>query len=141
MQLAPGPRPAGDEAVSVLVDALLPITQAMVTVAARSLASVDPDTTLPQFRLLMLLASRGPQRAIDISAELGVNPSTVTRMRDRLVRKGLLRRARVGRDRRVVRAALTPAGHALVAQVGRRHREELSQLVGGLAPGAYTGLV
>jgi len=57
-------------------------------VAARSLAAVDPDITLPQFRMLMLLARRGPQRAGDIAAELRVNPSTVTRMLDRLISKG-----------------------------------------------------
>jgi DNA-binding MarR family transcriptional regulator len=133
--------PADDDAVSVLVEALLPVTRAMVAVAARSLAAVDPDITLPQFRMLMLLAARGPQRAVDIAAELRVNPSTVTRMLDRLVGRGLLRRTRAGGDRRVVRATLTRDGRELVAEVGRGRREELSRIVAGLAPTAYAGLV
>ncbi len=59
-----------------LVDALLAASRAMVAIAARSLAGLDAEVTLPQFRALVVLASRGPQRVVDISAELGVNPST-----------------------------------------------------------------
>jgi DNA-binding MarR family transcriptional regulator len=133
--------PADDDAVTFLVEALLPVTRAMVAVAARSLAAVDPDITLSQFGMLMLLATRGPQRAVDIAAELRVNPSTVTRMLDRLVGKGLVRRSRAGGDRRVVRATLTQGGRNLVAEVGRRRRDELTRIVAGLAPAAYAGLV
>ena len=77
-----------------LVDALLSASRAMVALAARSLADLDAEVTLPQFRALVVLASRGPQRVVDISAELGVNASTGTRMCDRLVRKTLIRRYR-----------------------------------------------
>src|SRR3954452_10273924 len=95
-------RAARDE----LVDALLSASRAMVALAARSLAGLDADVTLPQFRALVVLAARGPQRAVDIATELGVNPSTGTRMCDRLVRKGLVRRTRTAGDRRVVRLGL-----------------------------------
>jgi hypothetical protein len=44
---------------------------------------------------------------IDIADELQINPSTATRMLDRPVRKQLVRRTRVGADRRVVRLRLT----------------------------------
>src|SRR5690348_16146236 len=89
-------RPGRDD----LVDALLSASRALVAIAARSLADLDADVTLPQYRALVVLASRGPQRVVDISAELNVNPSTATRMCDRLVQKKLVRRYRSTSDRR-----------------------------------------
>jgi DNA-binding MarR family transcriptional regulator len=111
------------------VAALMAASRAFVGITARSLAALDADVTLPQFRALVVLAMRGPQRPADISAELKVAPSTGTRMCDRLVRKGLVRRARTPSDRRVVRLRLTPAGEDLVDEVIRRRREELAAIV------------
>ncbi|HKE66333.1 MAG TPA: MarR family transcriptional regulator [Micromonosporaceae bacterium] len=112
-----------------LIEALMTASRAMVAIAGRSLADVDPDVTLPQSRALVVLASRGPQRIIDIAADLGVAPSTATRMCDRLVRKGLARRSRTGTDRREVRLSLTPVGRDLVRNVTRRRRDELGGIV------------
>jgi DNA-binding MarR family transcriptional regulator len=112
-----------------LVDALLSASRAMVAIAGRSLAGLDADVTLPQYRALVVLASRGPQRPVDISTELGVNPSTGTRMCDRLARKQLIRRYRSTANRREVRLSLTPAGRQLVEEVTLRRREELSRFV------------
>jgi DNA-binding MarR family transcriptional regulator len=112
-----------------LIDALLSASRVMVALAARSLADIDAEVTLPQYRALVVLASRGPQRIVDISAELGVNPSTGTRMCDRLVRKGLIGRGRSATDRREVRLTLTTAGEQLVQEVTRRRRAELARIV------------
>ncbi len=117
-----------------LMDALLAASRAMVALAARSLAGLDADVTLPQYRALVVLASRGPQRVVDISNELGVNPSTGTRMVERLVRKGLLRRYRTASDRREVRLTLTTAGRELVKQVTMRRRDELAGIVEAMPP-------
>ncbi len=115
-----------------LVDALLSASRVMVGLAARSVADFDADVTLPQYRALVVLASRGPQRVVDISTELGVNPSTGTRMCDRLVRKRLIRRYRSTTDRREVRLTLTPTGRNLVEEVTRRRRSELVRLVAAM---------
>jgi DNA-binding MarR family transcriptional regulator len=112
-----------------LVDALLSASRALVAIAARSLADLDAEVTLPQYRALVVLASRGPQRVVDISAELNVNPSTATRMCDRLVHKKLVRRYRSTSDRREVRLTLTSSGRELVQQVTDRRRAELARLV------------
>jgi DNA-binding MarR family transcriptional regulator len=112
-----------------LVDALLWASRAMVALVARSLADLDAEVTLPQYRALVVLASRGPQRVVDISAELGVDPSAGTRMCDRLVRKRLIARYRSTTDRREVRLTLTPAGQSLVQQVTDRRRAELTRIV------------
>jgi DNA-binding MarR family transcriptional regulator len=115
------------------VRALMLASRAFVGLTARSLAGIDGDVTLPQFRALVVLAVRGPQRSIDIAEELRVNPSTGTRMCDRLVRKGLVRRTRSSSDRRVVRLRLTKAGHDIVEQVMGRRRAELERLVAATA--------
>jgi len=114
---------------AALMDALLGASRAMVALAARSLAGLDADVTLPQYRALVVLASRGTQRVVDISTELGVNPSTGTRMVERLVRKGHLKRQRTVRDRREVTLTLTASGRALVSDVTERRRAELAGIV------------
>src|SRR5262245_31834103 len=129
----PSRNPAQDE----LLDALLSAARALVAVAARSLAELDADVTLPPFRALPVLAYRGPQRALDISTELAVNPSTGTRMCDRLVRKGLIGRTRSDDNRREVRLSLTPAGRSLVQEVTRRRRAQLRRLVKAMPESTY----
>jgi DNA-binding MarR family transcriptional regulator len=88
---------AADEAV---VDAVLLASRALIAIATQSLGQAAEDTTLAQYRALVVLASRGPQRMSDLSQALGVAPSTAGRMCDRLVRKGLARRQRDRADRR-----------------------------------------
>ncbi|MFL6077720.1 MAG: MarR family winged helix-turn-helix transcriptional regulator [Mycobacteriales bacterium] len=114
------------------MEALLTTSRALVGLAARSLSDLDADVTLPQFRTLVVLAARGPQRAIDLAGELGVRPSTATRMCDRLVRKKLVRRARPASNRREVRLTLTAAGRELVGTVIERRRAELDRIVAAL---------
>ncbi|MBB5826582.1 MarR family winged helix-turn-helix transcriptional regulator [Micromonospora carbonacea] len=115
------------------VAALLAASGALVGLATRSLAGTGPEITLSQLRTLVVLAVRGPQRAAEIAAELGVAPSAGTRMCDRLAAKGLLRRDRSTDDRRVVRLRLSAAGAALVDEVFRRRREALSRIVADTA--------
>jgi DNA-binding MarR family transcriptional regulator len=104
-------------------------SRAFVGLTARSLAAVEADVTLPQFRALVVLAVRGSLRSVDIAEELQVNPSTGTRMTDRLAAKGLVRRVRSTDDRRVVRLRLTREGHDIVEQVVGRRRTELERIV------------
>jgi DNA-binding MarR family transcriptional regulator len=121
-------RPAQADRV-VLVDALLSISRVLVGLAARSLADLDAEVTLPQYRALVVLASRGPQRAVDLAGELSVSPSTATRMCDRLVGKKLVRRARLAANRREVRLTLTASGRRLVDKVTERRRAEIDRIV------------
>lgn len=130
MSLAETPKgdPAG-QGGDELVYAVLGASRALVAVAARSLANVAGDVTLAQYRVLIELAARGPQRLADLATALGVERSTATRMCDRLVRKGLVHRRRTNQDRRGVRVSLTTAGGELVAEVSRRRRAEIATIV------------
>jgi DNA-binding MarR family transcriptional regulator len=115
----------GDE----LIDAVLGASRVLVAVAARSLAGLVEDVTLAQYRVLIELASRGPQRVADLATVLAVKRSTATRMCDRLVRKRLVHRRRANTDRRVVRVGLTATGRELVDAVSERRRGEITRIV------------
>lgn len=130
-----------DAAPDDLVDTVLAASRALVAVAARSLAAAGDEVTLPQYRALVVLAASGPQGTADLAAALAVNPSTATRMCDRLVRKGLVRRHRQAGDRRTVRIALTPAGRDLVADVTKRRRAELARLLSVLPQAQYEPVI
>lgn len=103
-----------DDAV---VDAVLLATKAMVSLAEASVRQVSDDVTLAQFRTLVLLMTAGPCRLGDLARAMGVNPSTATRMCDRLVRKDLVTRARDRIDRRETVLSLTEKGQHLVDAV------------------------
>lgn len=124
---------SADEDADALVDALIAASRALVAVAARSVAGLGTEVTLPQYRALVVLASRGPRRGgVDLAAELGVNPSTATRLIDRLVRADLVDRRPLEGDRRAVLVTLRPAGRRLVTTVNRRRRVEVSRIVAAL---------
>ncbi|MGI5242561.1 MarR family winged helix-turn-helix transcriptional regulator [Dactylosporangium sp. CA-139066] len=112
-----------------LVEALLAVSRSMVALAARNLATLGADVTLAQYRTLVMLAGGGPQRSAVLAKELGVAPSTLTRMCDRLVRKELVRRFHRYRDRRSIWLGLTPEGRDLVGMVMSARRRELEELV------------
>jgi DNA-binding MarR family transcriptional regulator len=112
-----------------VVDAVLRASRVLVAVAARSLAAVDHDVTLPQYRALVVLASRGPQRPTELAEALAVHPSTITRLCDRLVGKRLVRRRASTASRREVTIELTPKGRRLVDAVTGRRRAEIAVIV------------
>jgi DNA-binding MarR family transcriptional regulator len=115
-----------------VVGALLALSRVFVAETARSLSGLDEDVTLPQFRTLVVLVSRGPQRVADLAQELAVTSSTAVRMCNRLVRKGLVAREERPDDRRVAWITLTAAGRDLVGDATRRRRDRLAELVAGL---------
>jgi DNA-binding MarR family transcriptional regulator len=119
----------GLEPHQAVVDAVLGASRVLVAVAARSLAGAAEEVTLPQYRALVVLASRGPQRVNSLAEALDVTSSTATRMCDRLVRKGLVRRRAARTDRREVRITLTASGQELVDEVTRRRRTEISEIL------------
>ncbi len=118
-----------DDAV---VDAVLTASRTLVAVAERSLGGAAEETTLAQYRALVVLASRGPQRLMDLAGALEVTPPTAGRMCDRLVRKGLIRRHRARSDRREVQVSITAAGRRVVDQATARRRDLIADILGRL---------
>jgi DNA-binding MarR family transcriptional regulator len=123
-----------------LVDALLAASRALVAVAARSLADAG-DITLPQYRALIVLATRPGITVGDLAAALDVHPSTATRLCDRLVAKKLVRRAQSPEDRRSIRLELAAAGTRVVEQVTGRRRRDLAAIAARMPAEAATAAV
>jgi len=65
-----------------------------------------------QFALLLTLAQRPGLTQTELVEETGIDRSTVGDMIDRLVKRGLVRRRRSGRDQRANTLAILPAGAA-----------------------------
>ncbi len=120
---------------------MLSASRVLVAIAARSLADVGEEVTLTQYRSLVVLASRGPQRVAALAEALAVTPPTASRMCERLVKKGLVTRRADRRDRRQVRVALSPAGRRLVDAVTARRRAEIEQLVASIPDDSRGGVV
>ncbi len=116
------------------VDAVLTASRSLIAIATMSLGATAEDTTIAQYRALVVLASRGPQRMVDLAAALGVTPSTAGRMCDRLLRKGLIRRYRDRADRRAVQVSITPGGRQVVDQATARRRELIAGILAKLPP-------
>jgi DNA-binding MarR family transcriptional regulator len=117
------------------VDAVLTASRTLVAVTTQSLGAAAEETTIAQYRALVVLASQGPQRMVDLAGALGVTPSTAGRMADRLLRKGLIRRHRARSDRREVQVSITAAGREVVDQATARRRALLAEILGRLPAG------
>jgi DNA-binding MarR family transcriptional regulator len=122
------------EAHADAVDAVLIASRALVAVATKSLGAAAEETTIAQYRSLVVLASRGPQRLTELAVALGVAPSTAGRMCDRLTRKGLIRRHRARADRRTVLVSITAAGRAVVDSATARRRALIAEILAALPP-------
>ena len=112
-----------------MVNGVLTASRVLVGISARSLAAVESDVTLPQYRALVVLAEHGEQRVSSLAEALDIHPSTATRLCDRLVGKQLLYRAESPTSRREVAVGLSPPGRALIASVTRRRRAEIARIV------------
>jgi DNA-binding MarR family transcriptional regulator len=86
------------------------------------------DLTLPQFRVLGLLAA-GDERASLLAARLAVAKPTVTAIVNSLVDRGYVVREAAPGDRRVVRLSISPAGIAAAEAAGARLRAVLDDVV------------
>jgi DNA-binding MarR family transcriptional regulator len=73
--------------------------------------------TSTQWSPLMIIARGGSPTAATLARELNIDTGAMTRMLDRLERKGLLTRQRSVADRRVVELELTEAGRAAIGRI------------------------
>jgi len=107
-------------------------SRALVGVAARSLATLDPAVTLPQYRMLVLLHTHGDQNVGALADALGIHPSSATRLCDRMARKGLVVRSPSPTSRREVTVAIARGGRAVVRSVTERRLAEIEHILAGI---------
>ncbi|MBN9744359.1 MarR family transcriptional regulator [Amycolatopsis sp. A1MSW2902] len=127
--------------VDAVTEAVLTASRLLVAVSARSIASVGDLITMPQFRLLVVLHSRGPLKQAALAEHLGVTPSTASRMIDRLVAVELVARLGNPSSRREVVIELTQEGDRIVRVVTQRRRREIAAVVEKMPESARRGLV
>jgi DNA-binding MarR family transcriptional regulator len=126
----------------VLTDVVLVASRALIAVASRSIAAVDDSVTLPQFRALVVLDDLGGVcRVGDLGSELRIQPSTATRLCDRLVRAGLVERQVDPANRREVSLSLTDEARRLLDAVTAIRRREIAAIVAKVPRAQRTSIV
>lgn len=94
----------------------------------------DLQLSLSHLRMLRLLQREGTLAMKDLAERLGISPPSVTALTRRLVATGLVTRRHHDTDNRVVLLELTPAGHALHAQLMEEQLAHMERLLAGLHP-------
>jgi len=122
-----------DETASDLA-VLQQATRLLAGVALRSLEILDGAVTLPQYRVLSVLADLGQVRSARVSDALGLEASTVTRLVDRLAAAGYVARGIDPTNRSAVMLELTKTGRKLVRRVVAWRQRELERMLTSLEP-------
>lgn len=92
----------------------------------------DSRVTPSQLKVLKLVARTNARRIGDVADFLAVSNAAASKAVDRLVRRGLLRRAEAESDRRAVELSLTPEGRTLLAQYEAATNQVLKEVFGNL---------
>jgi DNA-binding MarR family transcriptional regulator len=109
----------------------------LISAYGKSVGILDPirirfyserGLTMPQMRVLFMLAERPGASAGDLAEELEVAPPTISGMTDRLSKQGLIARAVDPDDRRVVRLQLTEEGTRLTTEVADTSKATLREV-------------
>ncbi|KAA0101064.1 MarR family transcriptional regulator [Mycolicibacterium sp. P1-18] len=131
----------GHDSVDAVTDAILTASRLLIAISARSIAESDETLTIPQFRTLVILSTRGPVNLATLAGLLGVQPSTTGRMVERLVGAGLVDRRPHPDSRRELVVDLTTRGRDVVAEVTAARRRVLAEIVTTIAEPERHGLV
>lgn len=101
----------------------------------RAVPWAEVGLTLPQLKLLGLLASRPEgMHGRELARVLGIRPSAVTALVERVVEPGYAWREEDPRDRRITRIRITERGRALLEQMAAGQRELLGRMLDQLGP-------
>lgn len=115
------------------LDQVVRATRLVGALIAESLVNVRPAVSAAQWRVLVL-ASEGGCNVSAIADDLGVHRSNATRICDRLVAAGLLRRRRSEQDKRQVLVEPTPAGRRLFDKAMEYRRNRLRDAMALMTP-------
>lgn len=92
----------------------------------------DIDLTMSQLKMIVLLVETGGLTGRDLAERLGIGPSAVTALVDRLVQRGYARREDDRADRRVSWARPTERATELFERLHATHRERLAEVLATL---------
>jgi DNA-binding MarR family transcriptional regulator len=103
-------------------------------ISGRSAAELPYELTLPQLRALVVLDDDAAVTVKALAARLGIQPSTTTRLVDRLVAKDLIERTPGVEDRREVLLSLSAAGRRVVDTAMGFRRRAVREILEALSP-------
>lgn len=136
------PQAAEDDEVTLdQVAAVMLAAQTLVGFAAQSVVAVEDRVTLPQLRILTLVAGRGSLNLLTLAQAMGIHPSNATRAVDRLVAANLLRRAESSHDRRHLLLELTQDGRELIESVTAHRRVAIAEVLARMPASRRRSLV
>ncbi|MFF2326583.1 MULTISPECIES: MarR family winged helix-turn-helix transcriptional regulator [unclassified Streptomyces] len=130
-----------DADIDEVTRVVLAASRLFFDLSARSLAAVGDRVTLPQFRLLAVLATNSDAKLVTLAERLRVNPSTAMRMLDRLIAAGFAEREVNPVNRRETVLRVTSEGRRLVEDVTAVRRKEIAAVVELLDPEQRTALI
>jgi DNA-binding MarR family transcriptional regulator len=96
--------------------------------------------TSAQWGPLMRLQNAGASTVAELARWLQVDAGAMTRLLDRLEKKGLCKRVRSTEDRRVVKVELTPEGEAAMVEVPTVLAEVLNAHLAGFSKSEWIAL-
>ena len=111
------------------MDSELRVAVRTLALAGRGLERAAAPLTLPQYRVLALVAT-APERASRLAARVDVTKAALTGVLDALVAHGWIRRTQVAGDRRGVSLELTSAGAATLATADAAMGQWLDTVLG-----------
>lgn len=121
------------------VEALQQLTRDLLGLAVRSVDEVG-EVSLPQMRLLFALRDEGQASCTHLAHVLGVSGSSVTRLADRLVASGHVRRSGDPQSRSRVLLSLTQHGDEVIDAVLAWRSRELTRALHSLEPAELASL-
>ena len=96
--------------------------------------------SIAQLKSLFFISNQGSTNLGKLAAALGVTPTNVTGIVDRLVKKGLVTRTESDQDRRILLLRATDEGEELVAKLRQRRTGHMSEVLDRMSVGELATL-
>ncbi|MFN2569503.1 MAG: MarR family winged helix-turn-helix transcriptional regulator [Candidatus Dormibacteria bacterium] len=94
-----------------------------------SLLGAFGAVTMHQLQVLRVLVEEGPLTMKDLASRIGIGPSSVTQLVDRLTQHGLVERASDPKDRRIQRIVVTQKATEAVTNFKASKRRQMRVLL------------
>ncbi len=120
----------GDDEYAASLEAA---SRVLLAVSVQAMEALDGTIGPAQLRALLAVEAAGDCNVSELADELGVFPSSASRLTERLAAAGLMLRRTLPSNRREVRLALTPAGRRVVRDLVRRRRDRMARVVAQLS--------
>ncbi|OAJ60598.1 MarR family transcriptional regulator [Paraburkholderia ginsengiterrae] len=118
------------------------LTKARNVLVERTDRAVKPlGLTTQQIGVILMLSSRRASTPFELSRAMSYDSGSMTRLLDRLEKKGFIVRTRSDTDRRMVKLELTPQGHEAAQLLPGLGAEVLNEQLRGFSVAEHATLI